>query len=108
MENTLLSNLLTFYEEDPEDPFNVYALALEYLKHDSEKAGQFFDILLFNHPDYLPTYYHAGEFFALEENFKKAELIYQKGIDLALSQKNTKTHQELLRAYRGFLDELED
>lgn len=108
MENSLLENLLTFYDEDPGDPFNVYALALEYLKHDSEKAGRFFDILLVNHPDYLPAYYHAAEFFALQENIKKAEEIYLKGIALALTQKNIKTHLELSRAYKSFIDELED
>lgn len=108
MESSLLNNLLTFYQEDPEDPFNVYALALEYSKYDAEKAEYFFDLLLTRSSEYLPTYYHAAAFFTLQENFKKAETVYIKGIDLALNQKNTKTHQELIRAYRGFLDDLED
>ena len=108
MENSLLLNLLTFYEEDPEDPFNIYALALEYLKSDHQKAGHFFDLLLTKHTDYLPTYYHAGSFYTLLEEFEKAEKVYIKGIDLAIKQGNTKTHQELTRAYRGFLDEIDD
>ena len=108
MENALLTNLLKFYEEDPEDPFNSYALALEYLKHDPAKASHYFDVLLDKHPEYLPTYYHAASFFASMENIKKAEEIYIKGIALALNKNNIKTHQELVRAYRGFLDELED
>ena len=108
MENALLKNLLSFYEEDPDDPFNVYALALEYSKSDTVKATGFFDVLLTEHPLYLPTYYHAAAFFTMLENFGKAEEIYVKGIALALNQNNTRTHQELLRAYRSFLDELED
>ena len=108
MENVLLQNLLSFYEEDPSDPFNVYALALEYSKFDASKATAFFDILLAGHPEYLPTYYHAASFFAMQDKISKAEEIYTKGIALALTQKNTKTHQELLRAYRSFLDELDD
>lgn len=108
MSNSILPGLLAFYEEDPGDPFNVYALAIEYIKSDSEKAAKFFEILLEEHPEYLPTYYHAGAFFALKDNVKKAEEIYQKGLALALLQKNTKTHQELLRAYNSFLDELDD
>jgi len=108
MKNSLLENLIAFYEEDPDDPFNIYALALEYQKSDLGKAEVFFDILLDRHPDYLATYYNAGAFFAGLEKNEKAEIIYQKGIDLALNMKNTKTHQELLRAYRFFLDELED
>ncbi|SKB85483.1 tetratricopeptide repeat protein [Dyadobacter psychrophilus] len=108
MNGTLLSNLLSFYEEDPSDPFNVYALAIEYTKSDPEKAADFFDILLTTHPDYLPTYYHAGSFFASKEEVEKAEEIYRKGVALALLQKNTKAHQELLRAYYNFMDEMDD
>lgn len=108
MENSLLQNLITFYEEDPNDPFNIYALALEYMKSDSGQAQKYFDKLLTEHPDYLATYYPAAAFFAELEKVEKAEIIYQKGIDLALLNNNTKTHQELLRAYRSFLDELDD
>lgn len=108
MNGTLLDNLIRFYEEDPNDPFNVYALAIEYTKSDLTKAGQYFDILLTEHPDYLPTYYHAGSFFAANEEMEKAEEIYRKGVALALLHKNTKAHQELLRAYNSFLDEMDD
>lgn len=108
MENSLLQNLITFYEEDPSDPFNIYALALEYMKSDSGQAEKYFDKLLAEHPDYLATYYPAAAFFAELEKVEKAEIIYQKGIDLALLNNNTKTHQELLRAYRSFLDELDN
>jgi Tfp pilus assembly protein PilF len=108
MENTLLQNLLNFYDEDPNDPFNIYALALEYMKSDAGEAGKYFDKLLTEHPQYLATYYPAAAFFGELDRIEKAELIYQKGIDLALLSKNTKTHQELLRAYRSFLDELDD
>lgn len=108
MKISLLQNLINFYEEDPTDPFNIYALALEYQKTDVGKAELYFDKLLNEYPDYLATYYSAGSFFASLEKNEKVELIYQKGIDLALDKKNTKTHQELIRAYRSFLDELED
>ncbi|REA63096.1 tetratricopeptide repeat protein [Dyadobacter luteus] len=107
MSNSLLTNLLAFYEEDPTDPFNVYALALEYLKSSPERAGELFDILLRDHASYLPTYYHAADFFAAKEDNDKAETIYKDGLALALTQSNVKAHQELQRAYRNFLDELE-
>jgi tetratricopeptide (TPR) repeat protein len=108
MKNTLLERLLSFYEEEPGDPFNIYALALEYLKSNQLQASKYFDKLLNEHPDYLATYYHAGEFFAQREEVEKAREIYLKGIALAQSQGNQKTHSELTRAYRSFLDELED
>ncbi|GGB79897.1 tetratricopeptide repeat protein [Dyadobacter sediminis] len=108
MTNSLLENLLAFYREDPDDPFNMYALAMEYAKSDPAKAGQFYNMLLTEHSAYLPTYYHAAAFFALRDKVEQADEIYRKGIELALLQKNNKTHQELVRAYRNFLDEMDD
>ena len=78
------------------------------LQADLKEAERFFDLLLEKHPDYLPTYYHAGAFFAAQEKTEKADGIYQKGVELALAQKNAKTHRELLSAYNNFKDELED
>lgn len=108
MNNSLLTNLIAFYEEDPADPFNAYALAIEYSKSDAKEAERFFNLLLNEHPDYLATYYHAGAFFAALENPERAEEIYQKGVALALAQRNVKAHRELLSAYNNFKDELED
>lgn len=108
MNTTFLEKLLLFYEEDPADPFNVYALALEYRKTDIAKALLFFDEVLEKHPDYLPVYYHAAGFFAELDQIEKAELIYKKGIELAGKQGNAKALSELSRAYRMFMDEQED
>jgi len=108
MNNPLLSTLQSYYEEDPNDPFNVYALAIEYTKHDAAEAKVYFKILLNEHPEYLATYYQAGAFFAEQNDFETAETVYKKGIELARAQKNLKTQQELQRAYNNFLEELED
>ena len=108
MNSPLLSSLLGFYQEDPSDPFNVYALAIEYSKSDPDKASHFFDILLTEHSDYLATYYHAGAFFASRENVEKAEEIYRNGLALAALQHHTKAQRELQGAYNNFLDELDD
>lgn len=105
MNNNRLDLLLQFYEEDPSDPFNAYALAMEYQNNDVQKAAEYFKLLLDKQPDYLPTYYHAAALFAEMDNAEYAEKLYQKGIQLALNQQNTKTYQELQRAYRAFQDE---
>ncbi|MPR36762.1 tetratricopeptide repeat protein [Salmonirosea aquatica] len=105
MKTTLLEKLLVFYEEDPRDPFNLYALALEYQKHDASVASEHFERLLSDFPDYLPTYYHAAQFFILIGEIDKARIIFEKGIQIAAEQKNTKAQQELLRAYRAFEDD---
>ena len=58
-----------FYKTEPNDPFNAYALALEYLNSNTSKAKALFEELLANHPTYVATYYHAAALFAdLEEN----------------------------------------
>ncbi|MFN8345159.1 MAG: tetratricopeptide repeat protein [Spirosomataceae bacterium] len=105
MNNNRLNLLLQFYEEDPADPFNVYALAIEYLARDSVKAAEYFTVLLEKHSEYLPAYYHAAALFADLGNAALAEELYRKGMQLALRQQNTKTYQELQRAYRQFQEE---
>jgi tetratricopeptide (TPR) repeat protein len=105
MNNNRLELLLQFYEEDPSDPFNAYALAMEYQNSDVQKAADYFKLLLDKQPEYLPTYYHAAALFAEMDNVDYAEELYRKGMQLALSQQNTKTYLELQRAYRAFQDE---
>jgi tetratricopeptide (TPR) repeat protein len=106
MENLRLVQLLSFYEEDPNDPFNVYALALEYQSHDHARAAHFFEELLLHFPQYLPTYYHAADFFAAVD-VEKTLAIYEKGIALAQEQQKPKALEELRRAYRSYQDEME-
>jgi tetratricopeptide (TPR) repeat protein len=108
MKTTFLQKLLVFYEEDPQDPFNLYALALEYQKHDASLAAECYELLLRDFPSYLPVYYHAAQFFWQAEWFDKARETYKKGIQLADEQQNTKALQELTRAYRAFEDDLLD
>lgn len=98
-----LDLLLKFYEEEPNDPFNAYALALEYTKTHRDKALTIFYTLTENHPTYLPTYYHAAKL-AEEMNLtEEAITLYNKGIVVATEQKNQKALKEL----RSALDELE-
>lgn len=105
MNNDRIHQLMQFMEDEPTDPFNVYALAMEFMSGQPEQARIYFDQLLTEHPDYLPTYYHAAALYAeLDERDKAAEL-YEKGIALAQAQNNTKTLQELNRAQQAFEDD---
>ena len=100
-----IDQLTRYLEEEPTEPFNVYALAMEYVDNQPEKARLYFDQLLAQHPNYLPTYYHAASLYVdLDERDKAAEL-YDKGIDLARAQNNEKTLQELQRAQQAFEDD---
>ncbi len=95
MNTTRVQQLLGFIEEEPNDPFNVYALALEYLNDAPSESLRYFGELLANHPDYLPTYYHAAQLCADLGDDARAIMLYERGIVLAQRQGNAKTEREL-------------
>ena len=94
-----LELLKEYYQQDPNDPFNVYALAIEYLKVDIGQSKIYFIELLDKHPEYLPAYYHAAKLFDNLNEKEKAVDIYEKGIVLAKEKKEFKTLRELQSAY---------
>jgi hypothetical protein len=99
MENSRLTQLIQYYKEEPADPFNVYALAIEYLKTDLKLAKEYFEILLNEHADYLPTYYHAAKLYQDLSLKESAISVYEKGIELAKAKKEMKALRELQSAY---------
>lgn len=100
-----IEQLQRFHDEDPDDPFNIYALALEYMKIDVSKATAFFDKLLTSHKEYLPTYYHAAKFFQDCGMTGKATEIFERGIALANKLNDQKARRELKSAYDEMLFE---
>lgn len=103
-----LSQILVFLEETPNDPFLLYAAALEYQKAgQTERTQFFFDKLLTEQADYLPTYYHAAAFFAETGEIGKAKVIYEKGIALAEKQNEKTALREIKNAYLNFTEEYE-
>jgi hypothetical protein len=102
-----LRQLIQFAEEDPDDPFNLYALALEFLKSDLPKAGALFEELTGSFPDYLPTYYPYAHWLIEQKKFEKAEEIFLKGIQTARTRQDLKTLRELQSAYNDWKNEKE-
>jgi tetratricopeptide (TPR) repeat protein len=105
MSPTRLEQLQKFLEEDPSDPFNIYGLALEYTRHEPAKARELFDRLLKEHPEYIPTYYHAAKLYSELNDKDKAIAIYQKGIQVSMRQNDHKTSRELQSAYQELIFE---
>lgn len=99
--------LREFIKEEPENPFNPYALALEIKEIDQKEATELFDDLLLNHPDYLPVYFPSAHFFFELDQIEKAKRIFEKGIELASDQMDQKALKELQNAYQNFLFEIE-
>ncbi len=96
-------NLLEKYiEEEPTNPFNKYALAMEYYEEAPDKALPTLRGLIVHHPEYLPTYFKLAHLLWEDEIWKEAASIFQKGIDLADQQNDQKALQELKAAYLNF------
>ena len=107
MDENRVKMLEKFIKEDPEDPFNLYALALEYTSQNPLQAKTIFAELLKKHPEYTATYYHAAHcFYELgEENLAKET--FEAGIEQLKGKDNPKALSELQNAYQNFLFETE-
>jgi tetratricopeptide (TPR) repeat protein len=108
MNQARLAQLFAFLEEDPADPFNLYAIATEYLKTDALQALHYYEKLLNEHPGYVPTYYHAASVYAQMGNREKAKETYEKGIQVSLQQNIRHAHRELQSAYNRFMEDEEE
>lgn len=102
--NSRLEKLQEFLKETPNDPFLIYGIALEYNNLDKNQAKIYFNKLLTEFSEYLPTYYHAGKLEEEFHNFEEAISIYKKGIELAQQQGDRHAKSELETA----LFEIED
>lgn len=98
MNQSRVELLRKFIQEDPSDPFNYYALALEFQQSDPVKASELFDHILIHHPDYLPVYYTAGVLFADLGIETKAITTLNKGIEVAKEKSDWKALRELQSA----------
>ena len=102
-----LEQLLHFAREEPSDPFNLYAVALEYLKLDSSRAAEFFESLIRDYPDYVPTYYTFGKLLQAENNLSRARGIFEAGIIKATDARDLKAAAELRNALAELLFDME-
>jgi tetratricopeptide (TPR) repeat protein len=103
-----IQELEGFVKEDPHDPFNLYSLALEYLKTDVRKSVDIFNQLLNEHAEYVPTYYHLGKLYIDISEHEKALEVFDAGILVATRQQNNKALRELQSARAELLLDLDD
>ena len=94
-----LEILKSMVEQNPNDSFSRYGLAMEYANSGSlEKAVEEYEFLLGFNPDYAAAYYHAGQ--ALEKlgQIDDARKMYQRGLDVTRRIGDAHTNSEIQAA----------
>ncbi|MDX5418346.1 MAG: tetratricopeptide repeat protein [Hymenobacteraceae bacterium] len=102
MSQNRLEQLFQFYEEDPNDPFTIYAIATELRSSDPQKAMEYYEKLLSEHERYVGTYYHAASLYIELDQAEKAEQTYKKGMLISRQEGNMHAFAELQQAYNKF------
>ena len=105
MSTDRLDALLGFLQETPDDAFTLYAVATEYRKENPRTALSYYEKLLNEHPQYVPTYYHAAQLYVDLSQPERAEQTYKEGIAEAERQEDALALRELRSAYDEFLFE---
>jgi tetratricopeptide (TPR) repeat protein len=101
MQSSRLEKLLEFLKNEPNDEFLQYALATEYLRlNETDKALQYYESLVKNHPDYVGTYYHLGKLYEALNRTLDAISIYEKGMEAAKNKRDNHAFAELQAVYR--------
>ena len=90
-----ISILKSFITEEPSEPFNYYALAMELVNRDSEAAAEILLKMTVDFPDYLPTYYQLTDLQHRSGRQQEAIALAERGIALALKQADYKALAEL-------------
>ena len=94
-----LATLLIMMRNKPDDPFLIFALALEYKSLDNQAESKvFFERLVNEFPDYFPTYYQYGKMEEENGNSEHALTLYETGLQKAKAANEMKTARELQQA----------
>jgi tetratricopeptide (TPR) repeat protein len=99
MNTTRLESLLRFLEQDPNDSFTRYAVALEYVSAgDLETGISYLKDLLDRDPGYVAAYQQLGYLYEELERNEDAADILKRGIEIALKAGDTHAASEMQAA----------
>jgi len=91
-----------FLNENPNDSFSRYALALEYVKLGQEdNALREFETVKTNDPAYVATYFQLGQLYQKLGRSHEAEKTFRTGITVAAKAGDDHTRSELEGALEG-------
>jgi len=93
-----------FLNENPNDSFSRYALALEYTKlGQNDDALREFETVKNNDPQYVATYYQLGQLYQKLGQKHEAEKTLRTGITVAAKAGDEHTRSELEAALEALL-----
>jgi len=97
--NHRVQTLTAFLADDPTDLFSRYALAMEYRKAGliAECIDQLY-VVLQHDENYLGAYYQLGQALVAQSRIEEALIIFQRGLDKAITASDTHTASELREA----------
>lgn len=99
MEDSRLKQLFDFHENDPKDPFPLFAIAKEYENlNQLDQALSWYLKLKKEHPEYIGLFYHLGKLYELIQEDILALEAYKEGIKLASEIKDFHALSELNNA----------
>ena len=95
-----------FLEQEPNDSFSRYALALEYVKAgQQEDARREFESVREKDPNYTATYFQLGQLYRTMGLRHEAEKAFRSGITAASRAGDSHTQSELEGALEALLSE---
>jgi tetratricopeptide (TPR) repeat protein len=91
-----LARLKALVEENPQDRFARYGLAMELGNQGrlEESLGEFRALMSFD-PDYLASYFQTGQTLEKLNRADEAREVYSKGIEVAARRGDMRTRGEL-------------
>ncbi len=100
-----LTALQKFLEQDPNDSFTRYAIAMEYVSQkEFVQAIEHLNKVILNDPKYIPAYHQLGLLHAQLGKKEESKQYFLSGIQAAKSVGDTHAMGEMQES----LDELED
>ena len=101
-----LKDLYRLYEDDPTDPFTLFAIGYEYLRQgESEKALRWYESIREVAPDYTGVYFHLGKLYATLGRTSEARHVYDAGIHMCRRVSEMKDLSELQQARMDLEDD---
>ncbi len=98
-----LNSLLKLLEQDPDDSFLLYGIALEHISTGNyDEAERYLSSIIKNDPDYVPAYMQLAQVYENLNLIDKAKNIYKEGIEIARKNNDSHAADEM----EDFLNEL--